>query len=181
MADMRRVAAVLLVVTISVVAAASAASVDPGGVRTLVRGRISVRVPAGWHLVRGWLSDVTDPIPRVAIASFPMRLSRHTCVCGMPNVSNFPRAGAFLFMWEYPNLPRRTLTPVPRRPTRFRITSDRPQRYGCQGPSDEIAFQDAGRAFQAEIYLGPATGPGIRARLLAMMDSLRVSWRPARA
>jgi hypothetical protein len=164
----------LLIVTGSVVAAATATSVDPAAVGRQAEGRIGIRVPAGWHLVRGWLSDVVEPIPRLAIGSFPVRLSRHTCECGMPNVRNFPRAGVFLFVWEYPRLTRRALARFPRRPARFRLTSASPQRYVCGGPSDAIAFQDAGRGFQAEIYLGAAAGPQLRARLLAVMDSLRM-------
>jgi hypothetical protein len=99
----------------------------------------------------------------------------------MPNVRNFPRAGAFLFVWEYLHLPRRALARFPRRPARFHLTSESPQRFACGGPSDVITFQDAGRVFQAEIYLGAAAGPQLRARLLAVMDSLRVSRRPVSA
>jgi hypothetical protein len=171
--NVRKLATLLLLGTISVVAAGSADSAAPGR-RTFATGRISVRLPPGWRMVHGWLSDVLDPIPRVAIASFPARLSRHTCVCGMPNVESFPRTGAFLFVWEYPNLPRRVLARFPRRPARFRMASERPQRYVCQGPSDEVIFREAGRAFQAELYLGPAAGPRVRARLLATLDSMQV-------
>jgi hypothetical protein len=172
MADVRKLAVLLLVIGSSFVAAATA-SVSPGPARTNVAGAMSIRVPAGWHLVRGWLSDVMDPIPRLAVASFPVKLSRRTCVCGMPNVRDFPRTGAFLFIWEYPHLPQRTLERFPRRLARFRMTSEIPQRFVCQGPSDEIIFQQAGRAFQAEIYVGSAAGPKVRARLLSAIDSLR--------
>ncbi|MGH3262827.1 MAG: hypothetical protein ACRDNS_12595, partial [Trebonia sp.] len=80
-----------------------------GGDRTVMRisipGRLSVVVPTGWHVLHGWLSDVTDPAPRLAMASFPARLSHHTCECGFPNVLNFPRNGAFIFVWEYLHYP----------------------------------------------------------------------------
>lgn len=175
MAGVRKLAVPLIIVATSVVAVAPAASVAPGGLRTQVGRAIRVRIPPGWDVVRGWLSDVIDPIPRLAVGSFPATLSRHTCVCGMPNVQAFPRAGAFLFIWEYPNLPRRELAKFPPRPTHFHLTSDSPQRYVCGGPSDSIAFQEAGRAFQADIYLGAGAGPQLRARLLAVMDSLRVA------
>ncbi len=179
---MRRFAVLLAVVTVSVVTMASAAGVDPGKARaTNVGGGIAIRVPAGWHLRSGWLSDVIDPVPALAVASFAVRLSRHTCECGMPHVLSFPRTGAFLFMWEYPHLSRRALEQFPLRPVRFRLASDDPVRQSCLGPSDEIAFQDAGRGFQAEIYFGPGAGPSVRARLLAAMDSLRVARRPASA
>jgi hypothetical protein len=178
MACMWKRAALLLVMTISGVAVASADTGDPAARRAAVRGGLSIRLAPGWQLRRAWLSDVIEPIPRLAVASFPVRLSRRTCECGMPNVRGFPRDGAFLFMWEYPHPSRRMLAQFPHRPARFQIGSGRPQRSACAGPSDEISFQDAGRAFQAEIYLGPAAGAGIRARLLATMDSLRVASGP---
>lgn len=96
----RKVLAAVAVVTIAVLAAARAAGGDRGAIRVSVPGRLSIRVPAGWHVLRGWLSDVIDPAPRVAAASFPARLSRHTCECGLPNVVDFPRDGAFVFVGE---------------------------------------------------------------------------------
>lgn len=166
----------LLVVTSLVVGVASAANVDPGGALTPVGGGVSIRVPAGWHVIRRW-SEITYPIPRLAIASFPARLSRHPCECGMPNIRDFPRDGAFLTVWES-HLQSRMRARFPVRPTRFRLTPGTPTRYTCRGPSDEIAFRDAGRLFVAEIYLGPATGPKTQARILATLDSLRVAQRP---
>lgn len=181
MVGMRKIAVVLLAVSVLVLTAASAGSRSSSDGRRYVAGRISISVLPGWHLIRRSLTDVVEPIPRLALASFAVTLSAHACECGLPNVRDFPRAGAFLFVWEYPHPPPRMLEHFPRRPPHFRITSETPQRHVCQGPSDEIIFQDAGRAFQAEIYLGPAAGQLIRARLLAMIDSLRVAQRPARA
>lgn len=87
-----------------------------------VPAHLSIRVPADWHVLRGWLSDVVDPAPRLAVASFPARLSRHTCECGFPNVLNFPRDGAFTFVWEYPAPSARGLarTPDQNHPVRTR-------------------------------------------------------------
>ncbi len=171
----------LLVGAFLVLAAASAASVDPGAstptsfARTNLPAGISFRLPVGWHVVHGWLSDVVDPAPRLGVASFDARLSRHACECGMPNVRAFPRAGAFLFIWEYLNVPRRALKRYPRRPARFLITSETPRRHTCLGPSDTFTFRDAGRVFQVEIYLGPAARDRALARLLSVLDSLRVT------
>jgi hypothetical protein len=81
---------VLVMVAVAALAAGAAADRDHSAKRVSVPGRLSVRVPAGWHLVHGWLSDVTDPAPRLAIASFPARLSPHTCECGFPNVVDSP-------------------------------------------------------------------------------------------
>jgi hypothetical protein len=181
MVDMRKAVMVLLVVTSSVAAGASAASTDPGAARAAATGGISIRIPEGWHVLRGWLSYVTDPVPRLAVASFPVRLSRRTCECGMPNVENLPRNGAFLFVWEYRRFSKRTLKYFPLRPAQFRMGTGQPQRYTCQGPSYEFSFREAGRAFQADVYLGSLVRPKLRAGLLALLDNLRVAADPAGA
>jgi hypothetical protein len=163
----------LSVVTVVVLGGAAAA----GGDRAAsVPNRLSVRVPSGWHVLHGWLSDVIDPAPRLAAASFPARLSRHTCSCGFPNVVNFPHGGAFIFVWEYlRSFSRRALARVPGRPTRFQLGDGGGVRQTCDGSSDTFGFKDAGRVFQVEVYLGPGAGRALRARVVAMLDSLRVA------
>jgi hypothetical protein len=163
----------LAVVAIAGLAAAGAAGGDRNARRVNVPGRLSVRVPTGWHVLRGWLSDVTDPAPRLAIASFPARLSRHTCECGFPNVVNFPHDGAFVFVWEYLHPSRRGLARLPSRPIRFHLAADGGVRQTCDGSTDTFGFKDAGRVFQMEVYLGPGIRPALRGRVAAMLDSLR--------
>jgi hypothetical protein len=149
-----------------------------GGDRVAARvngpGRLSIRVPGGWHVLRGWLSDVIDPAPRLAVASFAARLSRHTCECGFPNVVDFPRGGAFVFVWEYLHPSRHLLADTRRRAVRFHLSARGAVRRTCFGSSDTLSFKDAGRVFQVEVYLGPAVSPAIRDRAAAMLDSLIV-------
>jgi hypothetical protein len=163
----------LVLVTIAVPVGGSAGGGDRGGRGVLVPGRLSIRVPAGWQVLHGWLSDVTDPAPRLAVASFPARLSRRTCACGFPNVIQFPRDGAFVFVWEYLHPTRRMLAAVPRRPPHFRLIAATPQRFTCQGSSDSFNFKDRDRYFQVEVYLGGAVSSTTRTRVLAILDSLR--------
>ncbi|MGZ6693587.1 MAG: hypothetical protein ACXVHQ_40125 [Solirubrobacteraceae bacterium] len=127
MGGVRKVLVALAVVGVVVVTAAGAAGEagDRPSARASVPGRLTVRVPAGWHVLRGWLSDVSDPAPRLAVASFPARLSRHTCECGFPNVVNFPRDGTFVFLWEYLHPSRRGLARVPSRPVRFDLAASK--------------------------------------------------------
>jgi len=172
MGGVRKVLVALAVVAVVVLTAAGAAGDRPSA-RASVPGRLTVRVPAGWHVLRGWLSDVTDPAPRLAVASFPARLSRHTCECGFPNVASFPRDGAFVFVWEYLHPSRRGLASVPSRPVRFELAASRGVRRTCNGASDSFGFKDAGRVFQVEVYLGPEIGPALRGRVTVMLDSLR--------
>jgi hypothetical protein len=123
-AGVRKVLVALATVATVVLAAAGAAGGDRTATRVNVPGRLSVRVPAGWHVLRGWLSGVTDPAPRLAVASFPARLSRHTCECGFPNVVNFPRNGAFVFVWEYLRPSRQGLARAASRPARFDLAAE---------------------------------------------------------
>jgi hypothetical protein len=173
------VAVVLAAGAVAAAAAADTAGGDRSVRRVSVPGRLSIRVPADWHVLHGWLSDVTDPAPRLAVASFPVRLSRHSCACGFPNVIGFPRGGAFLFVWQYLHPSRRALARTPRRPTHFRVTAGR-VRQTCNGPGDGFDFKDAGRVFQVEVYVGPDARPALRAQLATLLDSLRVTGGDAR-
>ena len=122
--------------------------------------------------------DVVDPSPRLAVASFRARLSRNTCECGFPNVVDFPRNGAFEFVWEYMHPSGRGLADVPTRPGRFRISPGRDARLTCDGSTDTFSFKDAGRVFQVEVYLGPAITPALRGQLAELLDSWIVAPRP---
>jgi hypothetical protein len=172
---MRKAFVVVLMVVIAALAAAGVAGGDRTARAMSVPGGLGVRVPVRWQVLRGWLSDVVDPAPRLAVASFPARLSRRTCACGFPNVVNFPRDGAFVFVWEYLHPSRRGLAGVPSRPTRFHLAAGAGTRQTCDGSSDTFGFKDAGRVFQVEVYLGPGVGPAVRGRVAAMLTSLRVA------
>jgi hypothetical protein len=169
---------VAIAAAIAFLAAAEAAGGDRTAARTNIASGLSVRVPAGWHVLRGWLSDVIDPAPRLAVASFPAALSRRTCECGFPNVVDFARDGAFVFVWEYLHYSSWGLARVPSRPAPFHVAVGEGVRHTCDGPSDTFGFKDAGRVFQVEIYLGPRTGPALRGRVAALLDSLRVAPDP---
>jgi hypothetical protein len=171
----RKVLMAVVVVATAVLAATGAAGGDRTASRVSVPARLSVRVPAGWHVLRGWLSDVTDPAPRLAVASFPATLSRHTCECGFPNVVDFPRNGAFVFVWEYLHYPRHSLARVPRRPARFSVAAGKGVGLTCDGPNSGFDFKDGDRVFQVEVYLGPDAGPALRSRVAALLDSVRVA------
>lgn len=173
MTGVRKPSVTLALVLTAILVAATAAGGHTGSRSVGVPGRLDIRVPEGWHVAHGWLSDVTDPAPRLAVASFPVRLSRQTCACGFPNVVHFPRNGAFVFVWEYLHPSPRMLAAIPRRPTNFRLTAAKPQRFTCFGPSDGFNFKDRDRDFQVEVYLGPAASPATKTRLLALLDSLR--------
>jgi hypothetical protein len=169
---MRKLALAVFLVAVGLLAA-SATSGDRA--TRSAPDHITIRVPARWHLLQGWLSDVTDPAPRLAVASFRARLSRQTCACGLPNVIHFPRDGAFAFVWEYLHPSRRMLAALRPPPSHLRLRAAEPQRLTCHGPSDSFSFKDHGRDFQVDIYLGPAAKPLTRKQLLAILDSFRAA------
>ncbi len=169
---MRRLAVTLLVAIGLIAATASASSRERHRLGRSSHHGLSVDVPPGWHPVRGWLSDVVAPVPALAIGSFPARLSRRTCECGMPNITNLPRGGAFLFVWEYPNLSKRALNDFPIRPSHFRIASVHPQRRVCAGPSDTFSFREAGDGFEADVYFGAHVPWRVRMQLQLVLSSL---------
>lgn len=153
-----------------------AGAAAPDRAATVARAGLSIRVPARLHVVRGKLTDLTDPNLRLAVASFRVRTGPDPCVCDMPNLDPFPRAGGVLLIWERLDVrPRGLARYYPRRPSRFRIGSVTPQRSACHGPGSTILFRDRGRALYAEFYLGPAATRATRARLLAVLESLRVT------
>jgi hypothetical protein len=140
--------------------------------RVAVGGGITIQLPYGWHLLRGQLSEVVSPIPRLAIASFQARLSRQECECGFPNVVGFPRGGAFLFVWEDLD---NSLNTFPPRPANFRLTGARALRFECQGPSDSFFFRIGAREFEADVYLGAGAALSVRHQLLVALDSFRAT------
>jgi hypothetical protein len=121
-------------------------------------------------VIRRSLTDVSDPAQRLAVASFPVRLASHPCACGKPDIRRFPRAGAFLFVWEYTR--PAGMGGVSRRPAAFHVAQRVRRPYDCARPSWMTLLRDAGRVFQVEVYLGPAATPASRARMDALLDSL---------
>ena len=165
---MRKAIATLMMFVLIGIAGLAAAATAGGDRRARPpsrAARLSLRVPPRWHVLHGWLSDVIDPAARLAVASFPASLSRHTCSCGFPNIISFPRDGSFIFVWEYVRpFSRRALARVSRRPARFHLAAGGGVRHPCDGSSDTFAFTDGGHVFQVEVYLGPRAGPVLRAR-----------------
>ena len=151
------------------VIAAMTAPAGAGDQRTSLSGGVSVAVPHGWHVLRH-ISYVTDPTP-TALATFPVRLGRHACECGMPNVVGFPRTGALLVVWEYRRIARRDLRSFPAHAARFRIGRS-VIAHAC-APSDGRSFREGGRGFQVEIYLGPAAPASARQQMAAILDIWR--------
>jgi hypothetical protein len=180
---MRRLLAIPALIAAVAVGAAAAAGAGAGRVSVAVRnggGRVSlgsgvtIRLPAGWHLTHGTGTPVSDPIPRLSAATFRVRFSKQYCVCDTQHVVNFPRNGAFLFVWEYTHPSRGELRGMPAHTTHFHIGPSAMGHDSC-APSDGRAFREGGRGYEVEIYLGPSAPASARAQIAEMLDSWRVT------
>lgn len=174
---MRRLTLITTLIAASVLLAPPAASHDRLRPPARTGAGIEIRLPAGWHLIDRRLTNVVEPVARLAIATFPVRLASHPCECGQPNIRNLPADGGFVFMWEYPALTPLQLRSLPRRPRHFHLTNANPQRFECSGPSWTTSFRSAGRGFQLEVYLGRAAGTTEQTRIDRMLDSLHITPR----
>ncbi len=205
---MRRLAVVLLIVGASLTAAAVAGG-GAAAPRVSVGGGIGLRLPRGWHVVGRLQPGDYEP---AMVASFAATFARQPCPCAtpnirecwgwceVPNVRNFPRAGALLVVWEYPPpQDKAELRRIPHRPARFRVTQKDPHfakalarelrrldlkaGHACAGGLPGFSsswwsdFRDAGQLFHLDVYLGPTAGRQTRDRIDSLLDSLQVSQR----
>jgi hypothetical protein len=159
----------------ALVVAAALLAPAPHAARVDVGHRISVRVPAGWHLVRRPVTDVSDPAVVLAAATPGVRVMPSRCECDTPDVHAYGR-GAFVYAWEYLEpYGARALRRTPRRPRHFDVAA-RARRWSvCAGPSWLTGFRDARRVLDVEVYLGPRAGRRVRAQADALLDSLRLA------
>ena len=165
----------------AVLAGRVAQGASSGAVRVAAGAGLSVRRPAGWHVIRRPLTDVSWPPQRLVVASFVLRQHRRDPGCGPTTATReLPPGGAFLLMWEYTRAPGEAVPRFPRRPTRFRLDRSTYRTYECSAISSYmIRFRDAGREFQAQVYLGVRASGRTRSKLLSVLDSLKVQPRQA--
>jgi hypothetical protein len=159
----------------ALVVAAALLAPAPHAARVDVGHRISLRVPAGWHVVRRPVSDVTEPAVVLAVSTGGVRVTASRCECGTPDVHAFGR-GAFVYAWEYmERYGAKALRRTPRRPARFHVTANRVPWSLCSGPSWGDGFRNGQRVLDVEVYLGPRAGRRVRAQVDALLDSLRLA------
>jgi hypothetical protein len=157
-------------------AGAVALSTFAGSGRHLWHARgITVRLPPGWRATAAPLTPVA--MPQLAIASYPLPRGDAGADGCEPKAAldRLPATGAFLFAWEYGDVPSRQRRLFPPRPSRFRL--EHLGRYECLGRSYMLRFRAAGRYFQLHVALGRQATRRTRRLVLRVLDSLRVSRR----
>lgn len=138
---------------------------------------ITVRYPPTWFATSRPLTPVTYPAQLLAVASYPLpRDSGGADGCRPTEaLERLPRSGAFVYGWDYGKPPfgaRFRRRDFPPRPEQFRL--GRFAHYECLGPSSMIRFRQAGRFVQIHVVLGSRAGPATRAKVLRVLDSIRV-------
>jgi hypothetical protein len=167
------------VATLGVPASASEAGSSriPSGWHTYRGPAVSVRYPPSWHATSAPLTPVAYPSQLLAIASYPLpRGSGGADGCRPTEaLERLPRDGALVYAWDYGEQPFRRAfrrKDFPPRPDHFRLRAF--SHYECAGPSYLIRFRQAGRFVQIHVALGAGATPRTRARVLRVLDSIRL-------
>lgn len=148
---------VAILAALSALAAAGAtAAPNRKGLYSDTQIGLSVRVPAGWHVVRRRLTPCSNPIERLTVVG----------------------RGALVMLQESlgPLLTTNHFSP---RPSRFEL-GGKPYPMECCAPRGSpgwsFNFGEGGRGFYAYVYPGRS---GTRREALSILDSLRVEPRQA--
>lgn len=149
------------------------------------RTGLSATIPAGWHVIAKRISGAIEPRQMLAVASYPVRLSKApTRGCHPGQVlRQMPQEGALVQLIEYTpsglgNKYEGLLASTPPRPAHFDFPPRSYASYECSGPSYQINFKDNGRIFSAQVWMNRAhVDPVARAEALKILDSLRFRTR----
>jgi len=161
----------------SIVGALVLASGTPPSWHTFRDDGVVFRYPQSWSATSRPLTPVSYPAQLLAVASYRLpRDSTGADGCRPSDaLDRLPRAGAFVFGWDYgsgPHHSRFRTSDFPPRPRHFRLA--RFAHYECAGPSYMIRFRQAGRFLQVHVALGVRATPATRATVLRILDSLRI-------
>jgi len=166
-------AGVLALAACLVVAAAGARAQTVA--RVGARG-VTVVVPPGWHSLPGTRVSVpTDPVPRITVASGPVRWGRG---CNELDLV-FPRTAVAIVVVEWVRrTPGARFAPRPQRFTSANLPVLPPPAVECfGGPAGGTQFLQRGRRFAAFLLLGKDAPPALAARARAVLDTLTVTNR----
>jgi hypothetical protein len=137
----------------------------------------SVRLPVGWQLLHERITGVVYPIQALAASSYPVsggHPPKGGCAPGRV-LDARPTDGALIQVIEWSQRAGASgLKDIPERPRPFALPDDAYASYECAGPSYNVAFRDAGRSFQAFVWLDPeAVDPLIRQQATDFLSSMR--------
>jgi hypothetical protein len=140
---------------------------------------VTVELPSGWHAIRGYDGNVTDPLTRVVVSSSPIGPGDSAC---QTSAYAFADDAIVLVLVEWWGPALTPGTKNPPRPAHFTPESLGIRRgiHECYpGRGGAVFFEDAGRTFGAYVFLGDGAPESLVDELCDVLDSLDV--RPASA
>lgn len=141
------------------------------------KAKVAARIPGGWRVTGKPLTGVIFPTQVLAAASFPLVAPTNPRGCHPGSVlGQMPNRGVLLQVIEYvPRLPEGKAIHVPRlppRPAHFSYRNGSFEPFECSGWSYQFAFEQGGRAFQAQVWFYRlAVDPRLRSEALQILDS----------
>lgn len=155
------------------------ASADVGRI-TFREDRISIALPAGWHVTSARINGVLDPVTIFTATTFPLRRPRSSeGICSRTLQRQWRENGAYVHLTEERDgaSRKRMIGRVPRRPRHFALDA-RGSGGLCTPPdSGEITFRERGRAFYLFYGIGRRASATTRRQVGALVDSLRIGYR----
>jgi hypothetical protein len=170
------------------VAVCLAAAVGAGGDRERAAAAISGSAPSaadsglppGWREIERPISGVIYPRQVLAAATYPIAFTRPPRGCWPHAALNqMPAAGVLLQIIEYaataPTGKPIRVPHLPPRPHRFSYADATYAPFECAGPSYKFAYEQAGHALQAQVWMKPPTvGPQRRAEALRILNHFKL-------
>jgi hypothetical protein len=147
---------------------------------TYPRDRLSIVLPAAWHVTSARINGVVDPVTIFTATSFPLRHPHPSDgLCSATLQRQWHVRGAYVQLTEERDgaSRKRMLRRVPPRPRHFK--TDVKGAGGLCTPADsgEITFREHGRAFYVFYGIGRRASPVTRSGVRALLDSLRIGRR----
>lgn len=171
----------LAVATLALTAAlaAPAGSVDqrarPSGIASADPDGLAWTLPAGWRAVDEHLTALSEPVHRLAAATFDLHQTPPDRDCSPDTARRqMPAGGALVYLLESRETEARprALAKVPERPRHFRLPA--PRNSECLGLGSRILWSEQGRVLEAEVLLDPRAGTRRVHQVEALLDSLQV-------
>jgi hypothetical protein len=155
------------------------AAADVGRI-TFRADRISIALPAGWHVTSAPINGVLDPVTIFTATTFPLRRPRPSeGICSRTLQQQWRDNGAYVQLTEERDgaSRKRMLRRVPPRPRHFALDA-RGSGGLCTPPdSGEITFRERGRAFYIFYGIGRRASATTKRQVRALLDSLRIGYR----
>jgi hypothetical protein len=157
----------------------SAQAERPPGTYESARWGYSVRIPSGWHRAERALTELTDPVETLVVATYPPRPGSDRC--GPLAFGGFDVNEALVTVLERGLDPKSEWTDFPARPAHFEYEVGQTSEFTeCLRTTEGIGlkdhwfrFTDAGRHFHVLVAIGAEAPASAEADAYSLLDSLR--------